>query len=197
MRHWFVVAALVIAGCSKKSEDKAAPATAAPAAEAPAGGADPWKAEGAKNKKAADDGEMPADDGGEAEPSARMPSDDGSEALSATARLCKRDQKCGCPIPDCDNFIAKTGLSEDIIECFVKQPCDSLCAKNSGAPGSALYKSCMEGKVPAAGNTGGGVDKPCQRTADCPGQHECCGGYCYEMGTSLWITACQMPTGRF
>ena len=197
MRHWVVALAIVIAGCSKKkTEDKAAPA-----ATAPAEGADPWKAGDksgeAKKDKADDDGEMPSDDGGEAEPAAKMPSDDGGEALSATQRLCKRDQKCGCPIPDCDNFIAKTGLSDDIIECFVKQPCDSLCAKNSGAPGSALYKTCMAGKVPTGDSGGGGLNKPCQRTADCPGQHECCGGYCYEMGTSLWITACQMPTGKF
>ena len=203
MKQMVVLAVLALGACSKKQDDApaaasqpGAPAAATPSATAPgadkaAGGADPWKAE------------TPTTGGGEGEPDDDQgdPDDGGEVAVAAGAgstpiqQLCARDAKCGCPIKDCEQLFAKVALPAGVIECFVEQSCEDLCAKNSGAPGSALYKTCMEGKVPT-GDTGT-ARKRCQRTQDCGGQSECCGGFCYEMGTSLWITACQMPSGKF
>ena len=211
MRQILVMVALALCACGNKKADKqedkpadkavepSADKPAAPAAPAaaPSGGADPWQAPaggGGAPAAAPDD----PDQGGEAVPEA-------VEVAAATdkpgliAQLCARDAACGCPIENCEAGFAKvTTLPTSVWACFVAQPCETLCAKNSGAPGTVLYKTCMEGKMPAAAAGGdGGARKNCRATSDCPGSHECCSGLCYEMGTSMWITACQMPTGKF
>lgn len=116
--------------------------------------------------------------------------DHGDDAIAA---VCERSDACKCPVPDCRTFFTDLGMADSIFECLAAQPCEVLCAPRAGAPGTPLHAACIEGKT----GSGGGVTTSCRTDNDCPARHECCGGYCYEMGTSLWITACQMPTGEF
>lgn len=119
-----------------------------------------------------------------------------ARAADPISRLCARDAECGCPIDDCPAFFAKVGLPDAVIECFVQQSCESLCAEDSGAPGSALHAACLGGAAAPAKTPSGGRAS-CRRDSDCPGNHDCCDGYCYQMGTSLWQTNCTMPSGKF
>lgn len=113
-------------------------------------------------------------------------------APSPAARLCARDAECGCPIDDCLAFFAAKNLPDAVLACFAAQSCEALCGPNSGAPGSPLHTACLAGAAPAPP-----VRASCQTAAQCPGQHDCCNGFCYAMGTALWQTHCMMPDGRF
>ncbi|MBA3460654.1 MAG: hypothetical protein H0T46_11865 [Deltaproteobacteria bacterium] len=201
------------------SADKPADPTAAPAAPAaptgaqPTAGADPWSAPGAGGAGAggggggggagvvaapSNDTDDP-DEGGEvaAEPVAVAPPPPplANDRAGLIAQLCVRDQECGCPVENCEEgFMKLTTITNSAWACIVQQSCETLCAPNSGAPGTALHKACLAGP---AGGGGGGARKACRRSSDCGGSFECCSGLCYEMGTSMWITACQMPTGKF
>lgn len=156
---------------------------------------------GCKDKPAAQPAGSAAPAGSPAEPTGSAdrdvpPGDPPDPGASVISRLCERDTTCGCPIENCEPFFEEAALPASVYECFIQQPCESLCAKDSGAPGSVLYDACMKGKVPAPSEPET-ARKACRAHTDCPAKHECCGGACYQMGTSLWITACQMPSGKF
>ena len=209
------------AGSGSASGAVAAPAAPAPApATAPAGagvaptpapaaggGPDPWQAQGGEPPSgavAADDDPDPTPTETETEP-ASEPASAPVTAADATragmiAKFCEKATSCACAQDNCEEAFAKIpNTPASMYACFITQSCETLCAENSGAPGTALYTACIAGKRPAATGTGGGggVAKRCARQSDCGGGYDCCSGLCYQMGTSLWITACQMPTGKF
>lgn len=173
MRHRIAIVLLLVLGACK---DK--PANSPPASS-PAGSAAP----------------TPTTPPVEPPPDDDPPGDPPDPAATVIARLCERDATCGCPIENCETFFEDAALPSSVYECFVGQSCETLCAKDSGAPGSVLYNACMKGKIPDP--PAGTARKTCRTHADCPAKHECCAGACYQMGSSLWITACQMPSGKF
>jgi hypothetical protein len=178
LRHMGVVALVALLGCSSDKGSKQAPAATDPAPAVGTPAAPPANATGDLE---------PTETNTEAEPA---PSGD------PIARLCERDADCGCPIPDCPAFFAKAALPTTVVECFIEQSCESLCAADSGAPGSTLHAACMQGMAqPAAPASGGRT--ACRVTNQCASNQECCSGYCYQIGTSLWQTHCQMPSGKF
>jgi len=213
------------AGSAGSAVAPAAPTTAAPAAPsattapppspAPTAGAeaDPWKSEtppapsapGAPEGDGDDDPAPVANVGDDpAEPQTAEPAEPSAAPATGRAGLiaqvCARNVACGCPNEDCEEGFAKlTIIPNGVWACIAQQPCEMLCSPNSGAPGTVLYKTCMEGKMPGTARSGGGGGggKSCRAASDCSGGYECCSGYCYEMGTSLWITACQMPVHKW
>ena len=194
-------------GTAPAGTGAAAPGVAAPGAGAPAaGGEDPWEAKGGVEPSGAVAAEdeiptptEPDDDEPTAAAGGGIATAGGATRAALIAKWCEKVSTCGCPEENCEEGYAKiAGTPASMYACFNAQSCATACEPNAGAPGTVLFNTCMKGKVgnaPAGG--GGGVAKRCARQSDCGGGYDCCSGLCYQMGTSLWITACQMPTGKF